>query len=159
MNSIFESYYPTFRLYQALREQLMGILTDADLEFHPGGENPALRVLCWEIGEVEQAYIESFYTFELLFANRPPDPDLTGSVTRLSTWYKALDTELEAAVGALSEGDIQSRQIDRGGGFTVPALIQLQIYNEALLIFYGKVSVYLKAAGIQPSERWQHWIG
>ncbi|MFP4346453.1 MAG: hypothetical protein ACLFU8_17340 [Anaerolineales bacterium] len=40
----------------------------------------------------------------------------------------------------------------------MPPHVQLEIYKEALLIFYGKVSVYLKALGKVPSEHWQAWI-
>jgi IS605 OrfB family transposase len=32
-------------------------------------------------------------------------------------------------------------------------------YKEALLIFYGKVSMYLKAIGKILPEQWQEWIG
>jgi hypothetical protein len=60
MNSILADYYPTFRLYQALRSQLMELLNDDDLRFTPGGDNPPLGALCVEIGEVEHAYIQSF---------------------------------------------------------------------------------------------------
>jgi hypothetical protein len=66
---------------------------------------------------------------------------------------------MEAAISAFSEEDVQNCLIDRGDGFELHVLPQLQIYKEALLISYGKVSVYLKAIGKQPSERWQHWIG
>jgi hypothetical protein len=68
-----------------------------------------------------------------------------------------LDAGLEAAVGALSEEDVQTRQIDRGG-WSVSLLIQLDVYKEALLIFYGKASVYLKAMGKPRPLQWQEWI-
>jgi hypothetical protein len=35
----------------------------------------------------------------------------------------------------------------------------LEIYKEALLIFYGKTSVYLKATGKELPEQWLAWIG
>jgi hypothetical protein len=57
MNSIIESYYPLFRLYSGLREQLMEILDDQDLGCQLGGDNPTVGALCWEIGEVERAYM------------------------------------------------------------------------------------------------------
>jgi hypothetical protein len=31
MNSIMNEYYPTFQMYQALRDQLLTLLTDEDL--------------------------------------------------------------------------------------------------------------------------------
>jgi hypothetical protein len=146
-------------MYQALRDQLMEILRDNDLDFRPGGKNPSLGALCLEIGEVEVAYIKSFETYTLDFSYRYPEPEIAGSVSQLAAWFKSLDSELEAIIGGLSEEEIQNRQIDRGAGFRVLSLTQLQIYNEAILIFYGKVSVYLKMINKVPSERWVHWIG
>jgi hypothetical protein len=58
----------------------------------------------------------------------------------------------------LSEEDIQGRQVDRGGSFKIKPPIQLNIYQEALLIFYGKASVYLKAMGKTLPEQWKDWI-
>jgi uncharacterized damage-inducible protein DinB len=159
MNSIMREYYPMFQMYQDLRDQMMAILTDEDLAFRPGGENPALGALCREIGEVERAYIESFKTYTLDFSYRNAEAGLEGSVERLSAWFAALDRELKAVVEGLSDDDIQSRVIDRGGGFTLPPRIQLNIYQEALLIFYGKASVYLRAMGKTLPEQWRDWLG
>jgi hypothetical protein len=152
MNSIIKEQGPVLEQTQALRNQLMEILTDADLSYSPGGESPTLGALCREMGEVQQAYITSFQTFEQDFGYRVEDPELERSVERLATWFQALDGELRAVLESLSEEDIQNRVIDRGGGFVLPPLIQLHIYREALLIFYGKASVYLKALGKTLSE-------
>lgn len=44
--------------------------------------------------------------------------------------------------------------------FSAPrAKQQLDTYREGLLIFYGKISVYLKAMGRPRSEAWRSWIG
>lgn len=158
MNSIMEQYYPMFEMYQELRDHLMDTLTDEDLDYRPDEANPTLGALCREIGEVEHAYIRSFKTFELDFSYRNPEPGLESSVEKLTSWYEELDRELRTTVESLSEEEVQNRVIDRGGGFTLPPQIQLDVYKEALLIFYGKVSVYLKALGKTPSERWQQWI-
>jgi hypothetical protein len=37
-------------------------------------------------------------------------------------------------------------------------LMDILIYREALLIFYGKASIYLKALGKTLPEQWQAWI-
>ena len=158
MNRIMESYYPIFEMYQALRGQLMESLEDEDLTYSPGGENPSLGMLCKEIGEVERAYIDSFKTFEMDFSYRNPEPGLVDSVAKLQAWYAALDEELRATVAALSDEALEERRIDRGPNFSVPPHVQMEIYKEALLIFYGKVSVYLKAMGKARSEQWQAWI-
>lgn len=158
MNSIMTGYYPIFEQYQAMRNQLMGILTDADLDYQPGGANPPLGVLCREIGETEYAYIQSFKTFKLDFSYHNDEPGLAQSGARLAAWFAALDQELKAAVAGLTEEDLQQRQVDRGS-FSLPPNFNLQIYNEALLIFYGKVIVYLRAAGKPVPQQWTDWLG
>lgn len=158
MNSLIASYYPTFELYQSLRGQLMEILTDEDLMFNPGGENMALGALCRQIGETEYSYIQSFKTLSQNFDYRNQQSGLAESVDRLVAWYGDLDAQLKEAVSALSEADLAELTIDRGGGFEVSPAIQLTIYNEALLIFYGKADIYLKALGKARPEQWAHWI-
>jgi hypothetical protein len=76
----------------------------------------------------------------------------------LIVWYEQLDRDLKATIEALSEDAIQNRKVDRGPDFKVSPLIHLTIYNEALLIFYGKVSVYLKMMGKTLPQQWQAWI-
>jgi uncharacterized damage-inducible protein DinB len=159
MNRIMTEQYPMFELYRRVRDQVMGLLSDDDLSFQPGGDNPTLGYLCREIGEVEQAYIDSFKTFRQDFSYRNEEPGLEKSVAKLSAWYEELDRELRATLEGLSDDDIQDRLIDRGENFKIPPHIQLEIYKEALLIFYGKVSVYLKAMRKAPPEQFQDWIG
>jgi hypothetical protein len=158
MNSIIQNDYPLFTLYQRLREQLMAQLADGDLSFSPGGENPTLGELCREIGEVEQAYIDSFREQRQDFSYRYPDPSIATSVARLREWYGELDGALKEAILAFADTDVHQPLIDRGPDFVVSPFVQFQIYKEALLIFYGKVSVYLKAMSKARSEQWQDWI-
>jgi uncharacterized damage-inducible protein DinB len=153
-----EGYYPIFQQYQALREQLMEIVTDEELGYTPGGENPTLGALCLEVGEVEVSYIESFKTFKQDFAFRNEEAGLEGSVERLAEWFRQLDQELELAIEALSDDDIQNRTIEHSPSVSHGPQIQLEVYKEALLIFYGKVSVYLKAMGKPRPKQWREWI-
>jgi hypothetical protein len=152
-------YFPTFEMYQAIRAELMEILADGDLGYTPGGANPPLGTLCREIGEVERAYIDSFKTFTLDFSYRNTAPGLDNSVAQLSAWYAELDAELKATIEGLSQEDIDGRLVERGPNFKVPPLIQLEIYKEALLIFYGKAIVYLRAMGKTPPRQMQEWLG
>jgi hypothetical protein len=158
MNSLIENYFPTFELYQSLRGQLMASLTNEDLMFDPGGESVTLGALCRQIGETEQSFIESFINFtqELSFGN--VHPGLAESVDRLVVWYADLDRELKSVVSALSEEDLANRKIDRGDGFVVSPAMQLEIYKEALLIFYGKADIYLKMMGKPRPQQWADWI-
>ena len=85
------------------------------------------------------------------------------SVAALAGWYADLDSELRAAIEALTEDDIADRRIQRDDfeveGFTPLAPQELDIYREALLIFYAKVSVYLRAMDRELPPQWKHWLG
>lgn len=158
MNSIIQNQYPLFEYYQALREQLLDLLEDKDLSYTQTG-NPSLGRLCVEIGEVEQSYIDSFVTFTQDFSFHSDNPELISSVNQLRTWYRELDINLRSNIENLSEHDIAEKLIDRGPDFKIPATTNLEIYKEALLIFYGKASVYLRAMRKTLPEQWQSWIG
>ena len=165
MNSIVRVHIPAtyFSEYQVLRDELMEVLTDDDLGFRVGGASAGLGALCREIGEIQRAYVESFRTFRLDFGYRNPDPRLERSRDALSGWYAELDREMMMVVAALSDDDIANRRIVRTdfdvSDFSPLPPIQLDIYREALLIFYGKVSVYLRAMGKTLPGHWPAWIG
>ena len=164
-NSIIETYLDQtyFSLYQRLRSQLMDELAEDDLEVRVGGDSETLGALCREIGEIEHAYVVSFRTFRQDFGYRNPDPRLEHSVAALRAWFDDLDQNLLTALTGLSEDDIANRRIVRSDfdeSFFAPNVaVQLDTYREALLIFYGKVSVYLKAMGRPRSQDWRDWIG
>jgi len=164
MNPILATYLAGefFDEYQRLRDQLLEIVTDMDLGFRLDGTNVTLGALCREIGEIEHAYVESFRTFRQDFDYRHPDPAIETSVAALRTWYTELDLGLMAALEALSEADMH-RQIRRGDFeedyFSPLPTEQLDVYREALLIFYGKVSIYLRSLSKPFPEQWALWIG
>ena len=158
MNSIMQNYWPLFEMYQAMRGQMLGLLSDDELLFSPGGANRPLGELFREIGETERAYIDSFKEFACSFSFRNSDPGLAQSVERLGAWHAELDRELKAVVESLTEEQVQSQRVHRGPSFEPPLQIQLSIYQEALLIFYGKASVYLKALNKPLPEQVRDWI-
>jgi hypothetical protein len=164
-NSIVDSYLVQtyFSLYQGLRDQLMDELSEADLEHRLGGETETLGMLCREIGEIQHGYVESFRTFRLDLGYRNQDPRLEHDVDALRAWFAELDRGLMTALEGLSEDDIEHRRIARSDfdvdDFSPYPRIQLDIYREALLIFYGKASVYMKALGKDRTQQWRAWIG
>ncbi len=79
----------------------------------------------------------------------------------MSEWFKELDNELKEAVNKLSEDEIESRTVECMGDYFKGHLsIQrnMDLYREALLIFYGKASVYLKALGKSRPDQWLDWV-
>ena len=157
MNAQIQEFWNLNHMYTALRDELMAALSDEDLAYSPGGSNPTLGELCRALGETQYAYVQSFKTFEVDFSYRLNDDSVQESVAKLQAWYQQLDSELEAALEAVTDDDVANKQMERGG-YQVPVHISLDILREALLIFYGKVSVYAKAMGKPLTQTWQDWI-
>lgn len=157
MNAQIQEFWNLNRLYTPLRDELLAALSDADLAYSPGGGNPTLGELCRELGETQYAYAQSFKTFTVDFSYRTNDDRYLSSVAALRAWYKKLDDDLEAALEAVTDADVADKQMDRDG-YRVALHISLDILREALLIFYGKVSVYAKAMGLPLTQTWRDWI-
>jgi hypothetical protein len=163
MNSLVRDHLAAtwFAAYQDLRTQLMGVLGDDDLAFHPGGATYTFGQLCREIGEIEYSYIEAIRTFRQDFEWHNPDPRLERSVAALSSWFADLDKDLQAAIEAVTDDDATNRRFFRADLPDFSPLLpqELDIYREALLIFYAKASIYLRAMGRELPGDWQAWIG
>ena len=143
MNSYMDSKWSWIEGTHGMRNGLVKTLTDADLTFCPGGQTMTLGALCREIGGIEYAYLQSLKTFTQDFNYRNPEPGIELSVGKLMAWFEQLDADLKATVAAFTEDELK-KVITRSGGFQVPVDMQLDIYLQALLIFFGKVTIYLK---------------
>jgi hypothetical protein len=152
-----------FAEYQLLRNELVDTLADDDLTYRPSPATATLGELCREIGEIEQSYVDALVTFHQDFGRRTADPEVERSVAALSTWFADLDESLLAAIEALTEDDTANRRITRVDfdiqEFSPLPPQELDIYREALLIFYGKVSVYLRIMDRDLPGHWREWIG
>lgn len=158
MNQTIEAKWPWIDGSNAMRLTLLDTLSDADLAFNPGGANVSLGALCVEMGEVEHAYIQSFQTFTQDWSYHAEDPALATSVSALRAWYQQLDGELQSTLAGLSDEDVK-KTIDRGGGFSMPVDLQMDVYLQALLIFFGKVTVYFKAMNKPLPQQVREYIG
>lgn len=140
-----------------MRSELLATLSDADLAFNPGGQNMSLGALCREMGDIEYSYIQSLKTFKQDWSYHNTDASLENSLNAIKSWYQSLDEEMKTVVSALTDEDL-TKTIDRGG-FSVPIDLQLDIYLQALLIFFGKATIYLKAINKPLPESIRDWIG
>src|SRR5215216_4647306 len=113
MNVFMQQHGAVYHETQVMREQLMNMLTDADLAFTPGGSNPTLGELCKQIGEVEYTYIGSLKLLKHDWSYRNNEAGLAGSVSQLKTWYSKLDEQLKTMMEGLSDEDL-NKTIDRG---------------------------------------------
>lgn len=157
MNQAIKELWSWVEGTQGMRIAMLDSLSDGDLAYNPGGQNMTLGVLCREIGEVQYSYIQSFQNFKQEWSYRNTEAGMESSTARLKEWYQSLDAELKETLTALSDEDMQ-KLIDRGPGFQVPVAIQLDIYLQALLIFFGKASIYLKAMNKSLGQM-ADWIG
>lgn len=158
MNSLMQQQAGLLASTQVLRRQLVSVLSDDDLAYKLPGNNLTLADLLLEMGEVQQSYIDSFKTFKQDFDYRHADKAVMSSVAALGAWYDRLDAELTAALEALGEDDLP-KPIDRGHGFAPTVTMQFHIYREALLIFYAKAHIFVKALEKRVLGQWQWWIG
>src|SRR5690349_12751241 len=118
---------------QHIRAELMDAVTDADLAYKLPGDNPTLGALCREMGQDEHSYTGGFRTLKQDWNHVMVEPEVETSVARLKDWYAKLDADLEDALSAYKDRDIQSLVVDRGG-WSIPFGGQFHVYREALLI-------------------------
>ena len=157
MNRYMQEKWTWIEGTHSLRSQLLDILSDADLKFSPGGQNMSLGGLLREIGEIEHSYIQSLQTFKQDWSYHNTEAGLESSLAQLKAWYQTLDDEMKATVSALSDEDL-TKAVDRGG-FSMPVELQLDVYLQALLIFLGKATIYLKAMNKPLPQQIQEYIG
>lgn len=155
MNPLFEE---EIRPHHRMRDHLLTVVSDADLDSEMPGQNPTLGELLIEMGDLQGVYTHSFETFTLDWNHRqlpPPDPISTAN---LRSWFDAHDAAMKAALDRFTEDELQIDRIDRRG-FVASPFVQFQVYREAVYIYYGKLSVYLKALGRDAGEDWAVGIG
>src|SRR5688572_12684211 len=141
----------------ALKDQLIGILKDEHLSKNLGGNTMSLGEICKEMGQTEQIYIDSIRSFKMNWSYQYGDNSVATNVAALKAWNAKLDADLFAAIESLSNDDIETKLIDRGGFMPNPR-VQLHVWREAILIFCAKVSIYLRALSIEFPEQWKYWI-
>ena len=157
MNRYMTEKWPWIEGTHQMRSQLLEILSDTDLTFSPGGQNMTLGALCRQLGEVEHSYAQSLKIFQQDWSYRNEEAALERSVARLKEWFQGLDDELKVTTAALTDEDLK-KTVDRGG-FAMPVDLQLDVYLQALLIFFGKATIYLKAMNKPLPQQIQEYIG
>lgn len=156
MNTLFED---EIRGHHRMRDHLLTLVTDADLDDGLPGANPTLGEVLVELGVIQGVYTHSFRTFNLDWSHRelPPPEPLT--VEGLRTWFASQDEAMRAALDRFSEEELRLDRIDRGNGFIASPFVQHEIYREAVYIFYGRLSVYLRALERDAGPEWAAWVG
>jgi hypothetical protein len=156
VNSLFAE---EIRPHHSMRDLALSLLSDGDLDYRLPGWNPTLGELFVEMGAIQGVYTHSFETFDIEWDRRrlPPPPALT--VAGLRAWFAQHDEAMEEALSRFTDAELHSPRIDRGSGFIVSPFTQHEIYREAVYIFYGKLSVYLRALERDAGPDWAAWVG
>jgi hypothetical protein len=157
VNQYMENKWSWIEGTDKMRGEVLDTLTDNDLRFNPGGQNMTLGALFREMGEIQYSYNQSLKTFTQNFDYHNTEAGLDTSTAKLKAWYKSLDEEMKSLVEAFSDDDLK-KTIDRGGGFAMPVEVQLDVYLQAMLISFGKLSVFLKAMGRPLPDSIKDWI-
>jgi hypothetical protein len=156
MNDLFQD---EIQGHHGMRDHVLELVSDADLGYRLPGWNPTLGALLIEMGDVQGVYTHSFETFTLDWAHRELAPPSPVTVAALRAWFEAQDAAMERALARFSAAELQVDRIDRGHGFIASPFVQHQVYREAVYIFYGKLSVYLRALERDPGPEWAAWVG
>lgn len=156
MNKLYDE---EIRGHHRMRDHLLTVVSDADLAYRLPGQNPTLGELLLELGNVQGIYTHSFESFTLDWAHRQLPPPASLTIAGLRAWFAAHDKAMNSALTRLTEEELQVDRIDRGHGFVASPFVQVQIYREAVYIFYGKFSVYLKALERDAGMEWAVWVG
>jgi len=157
VNRYFQEKWSWIEGTHCMRLQLLDALSDERLAFNPGGENVTLGALCRESGDVEYSYIQSLKTFKQDWSYNNETPGIETSVAQLRAWYQQMDEEMKALVEGFSDDDLK-KPVDRGG-YPAPVDMQLDVYLQAQLIFFGKASIYCKSLGIEMTPTFKEYIG
>jgi hypothetical protein len=82
---------------------------------------------------------------------------MDSSISQLKAWFTKMDDELKAVVEAFSNEELK-KGVDRSG-YPMPVETQLEVYLQAMLIIFGKATVYFRAMNKPLPETVEQWIG
>ena len=156
MNTVFDE---EILGHHGMRDLLLTVFSDADLSYTLPGDNPSLGAVLVEMGHVEGVYTSSWQTGVLDWSARPlPDPP-SMTIAALRTWFADQDSAMKRMLDAFSDEELHTPAIRRADDFVVSPFVQHEIYREAVYIFYGKLSVYLRALERDAGPQWAAWVG
>ena len=159
MNQIEQNFLPLLDMGMDVLAMALENVSASDLEFTPPGDNAGLGELCRAMGDIAFAYAQSFRTKSMDFSITADDRRSPRNGGELSEWIRAQEGLIKEAVRRYSDEELTTNHVDRGGGWKVPLLTQFHIYREALLIFFGKLDVYLRMMRKPRPQTWVQWVG
>ena len=155
MNRLFDE---EIRGHHGMRDHLLTVVFDADLTYELPGQNPTLGELLVELGNLEGVYTHSFETLTLDWSHRRLPPRAPITIASLRAWFDLRRRDERCSEPVHGRGAAHQPD-DRGHGFVASPFVQYEIYREAVYIFYGKLSVYLKALERDAGGQWAIGVG
>ena len=156
MNDLYDE---EIRPHHSMRDHLLTLVSDADLDYELPGQNPTLGGQLVEFGNLQGVYTHSFATFTLDWSHRELPAPAPITVASLRAWFDAQDAAMKSALDRFTDEELRIDRIDRGGGFVASPFVQFQVYREAVYILYGKLSVYLRALERDAGDNWAAYVG
>ncbi|MFN8562195.1 MAG: hypothetical protein U0703_11375 [Anaerolineae bacterium] len=159
MNSLITETRDILTSTQGLRAELLNVLTDvlsdADLGYSLPG-NPTLGEMFREEAEIERSYMPTrsrpsrrrSSTAKAIQRWRPTSTSSRRIIRRSMPIWSARWT----AFRSRPRPEHRARVVNVGAA-------QLAVYFQAVLIFFGKATIYFRAAGKPLPEQWKAWIG
>mgnify|MGYP000154712070 CR=1 FL=1 len=152
MNTEIAQNYEMLLGMQVMRDQLLDVFTDADLNYRLGGNTFSVGQLFHEFGDVEQSYTDSFKTLTQAFDYPTRTSAFHDTIAKLKAWFVTLDAEMKATLESVTGDEVVER------GFPMPIGIQIMAYREAVLVIASKMSVYLRALQRPMPEQIKGWV-
>jgi len=123
MNSLFDE---EIRGHHSMRDHLLTVISDADLNYKMPGNNPTLGGLLVDMGDLQGVYTHSLEAFTLDWAQRQLPPPTPITIDNLKTWFNAQDHAMKRALDRFTEAELQIERIDRGSGFIASPFVHIR---------------------------------
>ena len=159
MNHLEQDFLPLLDMGMDVLAEAIAEVDGTELEYTPAGENVSLGELCRSMGDVAHAYAASYRSGRMDFSLSACERDRPQNGKEIADWIRAAEGELKDVVSVLSDEELCEKTIDLGGGWALPYVTQFHVYREALLIFFGRLDIYLRLIGKARPERWTQWVG
>lgn len=100
MNDLYDE---EIRPHHSMRDHLLTLVSDADLDYKLPGQNPTLGGQLVEFGNLEGVYTHSFATYTLDWSHRELPPPAPITVASLRAWFDAQDAAMKDALDRFTD--------------------------------------------------------
>lgn len=159
MNQIEKDFFQLLDMGMDVLASVLTKISADDLELKPAGTELSMGELCRQMCDTAHAYTESFLSKDMDFELRAPERDGPSTGAEFATYLRQLETRMKEVIRSFSDDDLATVKIDREERWMVPPVLQFHIYREALLIFFGKLDVYVRMLNVERPVLWVRWVG